>query len=231
MRPNNNYRNFIDVITILRQHNINYVILRNYSNLLSDELYISGHADIDILCEDSIALAKAINAIQFSQNDYTHYYIYIKDKKVSLDLRHLGDGYYPTQWQVDILNNKILHKDGFYVMDNINYFYSLTYHALVQKRNFSKDYQNLLITLSYKIDVNIDSSKIEESLVYYLEKFMMKSGYQYTYAKDKTVTLNKKYISKKLIKKDLKLQFNHFKFDSKVYTIEKLVQLKHFLKI
>ena len=226
-----NYNNFSEIINLLDLHKINYVIMRNYSNLLSDDIYISGHADIDILCEDSVKFAKVVNAIQQSKGDITHYYIYIKGKKVSLDLRHVGDGYYPTNWQIDILHNKELHPDGFYVMDDLNYLYSLTYHAIVQKRVVSTDYLNLLVELSKKNGININFSNIIQKLVSNLEKFMLDKGYKYTYVKDKTVTLNKKYINKKLIENDLRLQFTHWKFDTRVWIIEKLVEIKHFLKI
>ena len=226
-----NYNNFSEIINLLDLHKINYVIMRNYSNLLSDDIYILGHADIDVLCEDSIKFAKTINAIQQSKDDITHYYVYIKNKKVSLDLRHVGDGYYPANWQINILRNKELHIDGFYIMDNLNYLYSLTYHAFVQKRTISADYLNLLIELSKKVRININSSNIIQELISNLEKFMFKMGYKYTYAKDKTVTLNKKHINKKLIDKDLRLQYIHWKFDTRIWIIEKLVDIKHFLGI
>ena len=102
------YNSFTEVIKILHLHNIDYVIMRNFSNLLSDKLYITGHPDIDILCADSIELAKAIKAKQYRQDDITHYYIFINNNEVSLDLRYIGDGYYPTNWQITILKNKVI---------------------------------------------------------------------------------------------------------------------------
>ena len=224
------YNNFNEVVELLKLHNINYVIMRNYSNLLSDELYITGHPDIDILCENSVELAKIIKAKQYKKDDITHYYIFIKNREVSLDLRYVGDGYYPTNWQLNILQSKELHHDGFYVMDNLNYLYSLTYHVLVQKRTISIDYLTLLVELNENAGININSSNIIQELVFNLEKFMLEMGYKYTYAKDKTVTLNKKYINKKLINKDLRLQCIHWKFDTRVLIIEKLVEIKHFFE-
>lgn len=225
------YNNFTEVIQLLHSNNINYVIMRNFANLTSEELYISGHPDIDILCENSIELAKAINAKQYRPNDITHYYIIIKNKEVSLDLRHVGDGYYPTNWQLDILKSKQLHPDGFYIMDNINYLHSLTYHAIIQKRNISIDYIDLLVNLSSNIGLKINTNNKLKSLLLNLEEYMYKCGYKYTYTKDKTVILNKKHIDKRLIENDLKLQFKHWKFDSQVWIVEQLVTIKHFFKI
>lgn len=224
------YNNFTEVIKILHLHNIDYVIMRNFSNLLSDELYITGHPDIDILCADSIELAKAIKAKQYRQDDITHYYIFINNNEVSLDLRYIGDGYYPTNWQITILKNKVMHPNGFYIMDKENYLYSLTYHAIVQKKTVSIDYIDILVDLSANIGLKIDVQNKLKNLVTNLEKWMYNCGYNYTYAKDKTVYLNKKHISKQLIKKDYKLRFKHWKFDVKVWIIEELVKIKHFLK-
>ena len=225
------YNNFSEVVNLLQINRINYVIMRNYSNLLSDELYISGHPDIDILCENSVYLAKTIHAKQYKKEDITHYYIFIKNREVSLDLRHVGDGYYPTNWQLNILQSKELHPGGFYVMNSLNYLYSLTYHAVVQKRNISKEYIDFLLKLSKGLGLKIDNSNQIKSLVANLEEYMIDNNYNYTYTKDKTVVLNKKYISSHLIEKNIFLQLRHFRFDTKVRIIEQLVKFKHFLNI
>ena len=34
-------------------------ILRNYDNLLDDEIYMGGHGDVDLICEDSTVFAKS----------------------------------------------------------------------------------------------------------------------------------------------------------------------------
>lgn len=225
------YNNFSEVAELLKLHNINYVIMRNYSNLLSEELYISGHPDIDILCENSAELAETINAKQYKKDDITHYYIFIKNKVVSLDLRYVGDGYYPTNWQLNILQSKELHHDGFYVMNKLNYLYSLTYHAVIQKRAISKEYIDFLLKLSDEIGVKVDTSNQIKSLIENLEEYMINNNYNYTYTKDKTVVLNRKYISSHLIEKNIFLQIRHFRFDTKVWIIEQLVKIKHLLNI
>ncbi|MEE0974578.1 MAG: hypothetical protein UH853_02575 [Muribaculaceae bacterium] len=226
------YNNFAEVVKLLDLHKVEYVVMRNYSGLMTEDLFTSGHADIDILCECSSKFAEAINATQCRPGDYTHYFIYINNKKVSLDLRHVGDGYYDTRWQKDILRCKTKHQEGFYIMDKVNLFYTLAYHATIQKKSISADYLTTFRQLSADLNIDLPSNDSATDLAMILEKFMVSNGYQYTYTQDKTVILNRKnIITKSLIKKDIRLKARHWKFDTFVRIIEILVSIKHFLRI
>lgn len=227
-----NYNSFAEVVKLLGLHKVEYVVMRNYSGLLTEDLFINGHADIDILCECSTKFAEVVNATQCLPNDFTHYYIYINNKKVCLDLRHVGDGYYDTKWQKSILCSKVKHQDGFYIMDKTNLFYSLAYHATIQKKSISTDYITTFSNLAAELDLDLPSNATSADLVLLLEKFMISNGYQYTYTQDKTVILNRKnIITKSLIKKGIRLKAKHWKFDTYVRLIEILVSIKHFLHI
>ena len=229
---NCNYKNITEVLQILNNCGVDYVILRNYENLLSDELYVDGHGDIDILCADSIALAKSIQANKWNpdnESDKTHYRIFINGASVSLDLRYVGDGYYCTKWQTHILNNKVFN-GSFYIMDEESYFYTLAYHAILQKRVFTEEYQQRLSIMAMNLGISLKNYSKEE-FVRCLNRYLKDKAYKYTYPIDKYVPLNIKYVDKALLKYDFKLAFRHLCFDSKVTIIELLVRIKHLLQL
>lgn len=46
------YTHIADMFDRLNKAGCEYVVLRNYDNLLEDEIYMAGHGDIDMLCRD-----------------------------------------------------------------------------------------------------------------------------------------------------------------------------------
>ncbi len=229
----NNYNSIIDFINALNNSKVPYLILRNHENLLSPELYVDGHGDIDILCSNSKDLAEKIGAVPYKNkvkeicNDGVHYYIEIRNKHVSLDLRSIGDGYYCTKWQKDMLAHRILN-NGFYIMNDKDYFYSLIHHAILQKRKFSGEYKKRLSEMALALSVNIKDDT-PNSFIHTLEAYMKENGYTYSYPKDIFVPLHKKYIDSSLLESDKNLAFKHWKFDTKISILEFLVKVKHFL--
>lgn len=227
---------FLDIqsfVHALNQSDVLYLVLRNYENMLSPEIYMDGHGDIDLLCADSRALAKSVGAMAYTNkvkevcDDGVHYYVMIANKPVSLDLRSVGDGYYCTKWQKEMLKRRIL-KDGFYVMDELDYVYSLMHHAILQKRTFSDEYRNRLTEMCKRQQIHVTDDS-PQCFIRLLETYMEEHGYTYTYPTDTFVPLNKRYISSALLEKNRSLAFKHWKFDTKVSIIECLVKIKHLL--
>lgn len=228
-----NYSSIKEVVELLNKSNVPYLILRNYENLLNDEIYVSGHEDIDLLCEKSEDIVRVLNAEQSDYHkksivkDRTHYYIYIADKKVDLDLRHCGDGYYCELWERDMLRSRVLH-NGFYVPNKVDYFYSLVYHAVLQKKVLTEEYKGRLWIMSEDLQISL-GTKEEQTFIKELENFMSNRGYTFTYTSDFYIPLQFQKVSKQMVVTDFKLQFQHFLFHSKVRLIEALVKVKHLL--
>jgi len=226
------YTSMQEVIDILQTNAVNYAILRNYENLLDDEIYEAGHGDVDIICENSKQIINILDA--YSQNshqidgmgDGTHYYIYINQKRVSLDLRHVGDDYYCRKWEIALLNRSVLH-NGFKVLEPKDYFYTLIYHAIFQKKEFSQEYRNRLTKMGEKLGINSGLGTIA-SFVSILEKYMTVHGYKYNYPVDRYVPLKRKYIQdKSLFAMDYHRYYQHTKFEIKVKLIEYMVYIYH----
>ena len=209
-----------------------YAVLRNYDNLLEDEIYMEGHGDIDIMCKNSRELASFLGAVDHPGHvkngigNGTHYLIYIDNVEVSLDLRHVGDGYYCEKWEREMLERRILH-NGFYVLSEEDHFYTLIYHSIFQKNSFSKDYQTRL----KEMGENLGKKILNNSIPFYvsiLEKYMELNNYYYEYPRDKHVPLKRQHIqNKSLFVIDYSRYIAHLLFETKVNLLELMVQLKH----
>lgn len=226
----NEYTCFQEIIDVLNENNLSYLILRNYNNLLEKDMYMNGHGDVDMLVADSKVVKETLKAQEYPihGDDGTHYFIVVNKEKVSLDLRHVGDGYYCTSWQKDMLDRRV-KQNGFYVMSPEDYFYSLIYHAILQKPKLSKEYQHRLTKMAAELNISIGEKMTSSDFIKLLENYMRKNSYTYTFPTDIYVPLNKKLIDKKLLIKNKKLAWEHWKFDTKCTIIGYAVKCKHLL--
>ena len=230
---NGDFQSILSFIEALNHSGVPYLVLRNYENMLSPELYMDGHGDIDLLCADSRLLAEKVGAKTYTHkvrevcDDGVHYYVLVAGKQVSLDLRSVGDGYYCKKWQQEMLDRRVL-KDGFYVMSEQDYLYSLIHHAILQKRSFSDEYRLRLTEMCNRLHIVMKDDSAQ-SFIQLLESYMAKHGYTYVYPRDTFVPLNTRYITSSLLEPNASLAFQHWKFDAKVAFIEFLVKVKHSL--
>lgn len=226
------YNSIQEVFDILHAQKVDYAVLRNYSNLLEDDIYMDGHGDIDIICADSLAIVNALNAYSNDTNkrdgigNGTHYYIYLKDKKVSLDLRHIGDDYYCEKWQREMLATKVW-KPGFYILNKEQHFYTLIYHAIIQKRTFSLEYEHRLKRMGERLEIPILSTS-SSFYIQILERYMKQHNYTYNYPSDKYVPLLEKHIQdRSLLVMNYKKYLQHKMFEAKIKCIELMVFIYH----
>ena len=232
------FSSFQEVLDILHANDVKYLILRNYDNLLMPEMYQNGHGDVDMLCEDSMQIVNLLHARCYEDlnkdlyDDKTHYFILIDGKRVKLDLRHVGDGYYCEEWQNDMLNSRELSDQGFFILDKENMLYSIIYHAIIQKDYLSKEYDTLIKNMLFDLDLAVQSNGVstEKQYILLLEHFMKSKNYVYTYPVDRYVPLNRSLIDKTLIKKGPILKRKHDKYEAKLRFKARLVRIKHFLK-
>ena len=166
---------------------INYAILRNYESL-PNEIYEKGHNDIDIICESMEDAKYVLNAERVCKEDYrVQYKTKVEDRIIYFDLRSIGDNYYCEQMEKDILKERIYNEKGFYTLNSEDYFYTLLYHALIQKLDFTEDYKNKLINMSIK-NMNKDTSLEEWAEI--LKEWMLSKEYAMVPPKDKSVIFN-----------------------------------------
>lgn len=205
----------------LHKANFRYIILRNYEEIDADNFYSSGHADIDFLTSNGHQFAKTIGAYpRFAEDDGIHYKVMIAGTEVIIDARSVGDGYYDIHWEKEMLSRRKLRENRFYIADDQNYYYSLVYHAILQKKALANDYLVRLNAMAK--DLNILATTEHEHLNA-LERFMKEKGYFYTLPYDIHVPLRKELVDQTMVKK----QMNIFIRDAKIKLMQMGSRVKH----
>lgn len=160
-----------------------YAVMRNHESL-PKEIYVTDHNDIDILCQNKDDCVYALNAkAVFNEKYRVHYFTSLYNgKKIYFDVRYIGDNYYCLQLEIDMLNTKELSEKGFYVLNDEYYYYTLLYHAFIQKPEMKEDYlkrlqlmRNISLNTNEKIAKNLSSWLISKD--YYIIKPYDKSVY------------------------------------------------------
>ena len=174
---------------------LEYVVMRNFDNY-PDKVHLDEHADIDILTNNyflfkAISGGKARKGPMVEDGGYkVCNKVRINNVEIDVDVRHMGDNYYCTEWERDILDNRVLH-NGFYIMDDVNHFYSLMYHGLCQKvpGGLSDTYKKKFLEFEPKMKVGINESNVhnEEFLFGILDRFMKERNYDYVRPKESSI--------------------------------------------
>ena len=164
-----------------------YAILRNYE-VLPEEIYINEHNDIDLICESKEDVTYILNAEPVHKEEYrVQYKAKVENKIAYFDLRYIGDNYYDEKMEKNILNNRVYNEKGFFTLDKENYFYSLLYHALIQKLDFSEEYRKRLINMNIE---NIKETASLEEFINILKKWMIANEYIMLKPNDESVIFN-----------------------------------------
>ena len=190
---------------------VDYVVLRNFETL-EDELN-KEHPDIDLLTTDKNKLIRILGLKKAQSQKYrAQYFCYISGRRVNFDLRVPGDGYYPSGWSFDLINNKI--KFGLInVVNNKDYFWSLMYHALFHKRSISFDYLERLHKLALKVEPDIANEMWDrEFLTNRLMKHVLSNGWIPSEPDDHTVYYNYSEINVNLRNISIQRRLRQFRY-------------------
>lgn len=198
-----------------------YLVLRNWEDIFKGSIYCKGHEDIDILCDDlgkfvSITGAKPIH----SESRRDNYIIQYKNINVRIDVRWVGDGYYPSEMSQHLLTNRVFTEEEIYVPSTENYYYSLAYHAILQKPYLSEEYKVKLNQTRNQIMAG-NNSLSEKELIEELLFFIKKNKLFVEYPSDPGVYLNEKNLAffpmKKSYERKLRRKLLLFKLGLKNY--------------
>ena len=166
---------------------IKYAVLRNYEGL-PEEIYVNEHNDIDIICDSIENCACILNAERtFAQQYRVNYKAKVEDKIANFDLRFVGDNYYYEPLEQRLLENRKFNENGFYVLDNNDYFYTLLYHALIHKTIFKEDYKTRLIKMNDRV---LNENSNTDDMINVLKEWLIKNKYLVTVPNDKSVDFN-----------------------------------------
>lgn len=166
---------------------IPYVVLRGWT-YLPDGYDRARDTDIDILAADYRNAAWLLHARKVYPKllKRPHYEITVAGQPVRLDIRSIGDGYYDTAWQRDILQNRCLLPQGFYVPEGEDAFYSLAYHAILQKRVATPNLDKVFAEAAMR-GLGADVASCLTALRHY----MAAHGYGFARPSDATVYFNR----------------------------------------
>lgn len=171
---------------------IKYCVLRNHE-CIPNEYTVEGHGDIDLLVEHKDYAIRLTGAKRvFPQYYRVYHLINIGGKEVPFDFRFVGDNYYDEKWEYDILETRTLRKNLFYTPNALNQYYSLLYHAFIQKPIVKDDYIPKLSSYAFENNLKFEPKIIPS--VSQLSDFMYSLNYQFVYPQDKSVYVNKKNI-------------------------------------
>lgn len=163
-----------------------YAVLRN-AETLPDRFDPTLHGDIDLLVPDDEACAYLLGARKvFPQPYRVHYEVQVGGRPVRFDFRHVGDGYYDSTWERDMLERRIA-RDGIFVLAPEDAFFALLYHALYQKREIAEDYPAKLAALADA--AGVPGGDLDGWLPR-LEAFLDVKGYSRPMPQDKSVFWN-----------------------------------------
>ena len=140
-RKAKNWTSLSEIFRVLNEKCVNYIVLRNYEGVLDSE-HVSG--DIDFLCENRKELVCVLGAeLRGSGFNEAHYEIFVQEKRIEIDVREIGDGYYCADWEKSFLKYRE-NFNGIFVMDPENHFYSILYHCLIHKGQIPEKYSAFL---------------------------------------------------------------------------------------
>ena len=100
----------------------------------------------------------------------------------------MGDNYYDKRWQENLLKNRI-YGDGFYHLNDIDHFWSLLYHGIIQKPSLTDDYIEDLDSIGQR-HIKKYKSKIlykKRRALRFLKKYLKDQDYRVTRPIDKSV--------------------------------------------
>lgn len=194
MKEWTNIYDFFQVINTTK-----YVVLRNFENLTS-EIRTELHPDIDILCADRDRMICLSGSDSRTKNprDEIHRKVKIGNSVVDLDIRCVGDGYYDSKWEKRIINNRKFWNNLCFIPSQEDYYFSLLYHALIQKNTLSTDYERRLTEMGNRMGIPSPVS------INTLEDYMRNNNYFYTYPESSGTVLNISASDKKLVELNLK---------------------------
>jgi hypothetical protein len=169
------WSNYEEVFKILNLTN-SYLVQRSFESLP----HANEEKDIDLLTDNYQRLASTLGVRQSKKHPFKGK-VLIDNEEVSLDIRFVGDKYYDAAWQKDMLNNKVI-RNGVFIPNKEDYFFSLLFHCRVQKGFVKEKYIDILGDIAGKLNfawydtsLLFDSKKVGQILKGYFQS----QGYYY----------------------------------------------------
>jgi len=183
----------IQQLFYLLNNTLDYCVLRNHE-CIPDQFCTDSHGDIDLLVENKNYIKYLTQATDVFGLPYRVYHtIRIAGREVPFDFRFLGDGYYDKEWEKDILKTRKLSNKGFYIPNEKNQFFSLLYHAFIQKPIVADDYIDKLSHYARTAGITFDPTVPQA--ISLLDDLFDNKNYDFVRPEDKSVYYNESNLS------------------------------------
>lgn len=140
--------NLAQFFSYMNDIDFNYVVLRNWDNL-PYSVELGEHTDLDLLVYD---LNHWLEIFPQAKREYdaprVRFKLPIDNSYIFCDIRMPGDGYYPLDFSLAILDSKEFNDKGFYTPNPMHFRLALAYHAVHHKN--ANTYPRYLGNLSIK---------------------------------------------------------------------------------
>lgn len=126
-------KNLRQFFSYLNDISFQYVVLRNWENL-PDSVELGDHSDLDLLVYD-FEHFKEIFPEAKSEYPYprVRHKLTVGEEYIFMDVRHLGDGYYPADFEKAVLDTRVWNENGFYTPNPVHFRLAVAYHAVHHK--------------------------------------------------------------------------------------------------
>ncbi len=176
-------------------HTVSYLVLRNFEHLPECAAFGS-HDDVDLLTDryrELIAVLHPRPLLKRVPRWGGRFFVRVAGETVIFDLRFVGDRYYDPRWARGVLERRIWCERGFFTPNADDYFETLAYHAIVQKRRFSEEYQQRLATMARAVGrPDWDEARLREPARAHalIHGLVQARGYTIAKPRDPTVFFN-----------------------------------------
>lgn len=170
-----------------------YLVLRNFEELPAR----MNEADVDFLCADYQRFASAANVLQREGKPYKGR-LQVAGQSVSADIRFPGDGYYPQRWQLEMLSRRV-HDGKLTIPAPDDLFFSLLYHAKVQKKDIKETYVRKLTDLADMLEFKefAEADLVDnERMANMISGYMRSNNYYREMPTDKNVYIKREIFEK-----------------------------------
>lgn len=128
----------------LNDVNFEYVVLRNWEGL-PYSVELGQHSDLDLLVYDYSHFFEVIGEAKPEFDlPRVRTKLPIDDTYIFMDVRYVGDNYYPEDFQRAILDSREWNSRGFFTPNPLHHRIALAYHAVHHKGHIAPEYKKYL---------------------------------------------------------------------------------------
>lgn len=183
----------VDEVAAVLRRTTEYVVLRNSENLPES---LEDDPEIDVLARARLDFAAVTNAASVHDPNGSAFLTTIAGRPVVLDVRWVGDGYLDALWEDRMLERRVVPDAGLAHPRVDDHFFSLLYHAKVQKPAVKPQYVTRLGELAARLDLPADLTvSVTEDRVAgaILDGYLSGNGYSVPQPVDRDVDRNEDF--------------------------------------